>query len=121
MQTTTRNTSATSKKTKLGATEGTKKELLTLMKEQGVRFLRMQFTDIMGVIKNVEIPDVQFEKALNNEILFDGSSIDGFSRIEESDMLLYPDPATFRVFPWVENAGKKDAGPADPSREHLPL
>jgi len=106
MQTTTRNTSATSKKTKLGATEGTKKELLTLMKEQGVRFLRMQFTDIMGVIKNVDIPDVQFEKALNNEILFDGSSIDGFSRIEESDMLLYPDPATFRVFPWVERGGK---------------
>ncbi len=86
--------------------DSTKKELLTLLKEQNVRFLRLQFTDIMGVIKNVEIPDVQFEKALNNEILFDGSSIDGFSRIEESDMLLYPDPATFRVFPWSERGGK---------------
>ena len=83
-----------------------KKELLALLKEQNVRFLRLQFTDILGVIKNVEIPDVQFEKALNNEILFDGSSIDGFSRIEESDMLLYPDTATLRVFPWLAKGGK---------------
>src|SRR3989338_9018187 len=93
-------------KVRTTTTDSIKKELLTLLKEQNVRFLRLQFTDIMGVIKNVEIPDVQFEKALNNEILFDGSSIDGFSRIEESDMLLYPDPATFRVFPWVERGGK---------------
>ena len=96
----------TPSKVKVITPDSIKKELLALLKEQNVRFLRLQFTDILGVIKNVEIPDVQFEKALNNEILFDGSSIDGFSRIEESDMLLYPDPATFRVFPWVEKGGK---------------
>lgn len=76
------------------------------MKQENVRFLRLQFTDIMGVIKNVEVPERQFEKALNNEILFDGSSIDGFSRIEESDMLLHPDLDTFRIFPWAEKGGK---------------
>lgn len=84
----------------------TKNELLKIMKQENVRFLRLQFTDIMGVIKNVEVPERQFEKALNNEILFDGSSIDGFSRIEESDMLLHPDLDTFRIFPWVEKGGK---------------
>ncbi len=96
------------KKTKVSSTasENAKKEILAVMKEQNVRFLRLQFTDIMGGIKNVEIPENQFEKALNNEIMFDGSSIQGFSRIEESDMLLYPDPTTFRVFPWTERGGK---------------
>lgn len=84
----------------------TKKELLEVMKKEKIRFLRLQFTDIMGVVKNVEIPENQFEKALNNEILFDGSSIDGFSRIEESDMLLHPDIDTFRVFPWEERGGR---------------
>jgi len=83
-----------------------RKELLERMKKEKVRFLRLQFTDIMGQTKNVEIPENQFEKALNNEILFDGSSIDGFSRIEESDMLLYPDPATFAIFPWEEKTGR---------------
>ncbi|MEK7791158.1 MAG: glutamine synthetase beta-grasp domain-containing protein, partial [Deltaproteobacteria bacterium] len=84
----------------------TKNELLRIMKQENVRFLRLQFTDIMGIIKNVEVPERQFEKALNNEILFDGSSIDGFSRIEESDMLLHPDLDTFRIFPWAEKGGK---------------
>lgn len=86
--------------------DSTKRELLTIMKQENVRFLRLQFTDIMGATKNVEIPEKQFAKALNNEILFDGSSIEGFSRIEESDMLLYPDPNTFRIFPWIEKGGK---------------
>lgn len=99
--------SKSEKKTKTSPSqEAAKKELLAVMKEQNVRFLRLQFTDIMGKIKNVEIPENQFAKALNNEILFDGSSIHGFSRIEESDMLLYPDLTTFRVFPWVEKGGK---------------
>jgi glutamine synthetase len=70
-----------------------------------VRFLRLQFTDIMGVNKNVEVPRSQFEKALDGQIMFDGSSIEGFVRIEESDMLLSPDLNTFRVFPWGAEDG----------------
>ncbi|MEK7401708.1 MAG: type I glutamate--ammonia ligase [Gemmatimonadota bacterium] len=62
--------------------------------------MRLQFTDIMGVNKNVEIPASQFAKALAGDIMFDGSSIEGFVRIEESDMLLAPDLSTFRIFPW---------------------
>src|SRR3989338_183378 len=93
-------------KAKLVANDAAKKELLSLMQQENVRFLRLQFTDILGVVKNVEIPQNQFAKALDNEILFDGSSIEGFSRIQESDMLLYPDPTTFRIFPWQERGGK---------------
>src|SRR3954463_12030924 len=76
------------------------KDVLALTRSLNVRFLRLQFTDILGVNKNVEIPASQFEKALAGDIMFDGSSIEGFVRIEESDMLLAPDLATFRVFPW---------------------
>ena len=76
------------------------KDVLDLAAKHNVRFLRLQFTDILGVNKNVEIPRSQFEKALAGDIMFDGSSIEGFVRIEESDMLLTPDLATFQVFPW---------------------
>ena len=69
--------------------------------------MRLQFTDILGTIKNVEIPDRQFEEALDGEIMFDGSSIEGFVRIEESDMYLQPDLSTFRVFPWAGPTGEK--------------
>jgi glutamine synthetase len=62
--------------------------------------MRLQFTDILGINKNVEVPASQFEKALSGDIMFDGSSIEGFVRIEESDMLLAPDLDTFMVFPW---------------------
>lgn len=79
--------------------EYTKNEILKIMKSEGVRFLRLQFTDILGINKNVELPVSQFEKALDGEIMFDGSSIEGFTRIEESDMLLKPDYGTFLVFP----------------------
>jgi glutamine synthetase len=82
------------------AAGATKKDILELSTVQNVRFLRLQFTDILGVNKNVEIPRSQFEKALEGDIMFDGSSIEGFVRIEESDMLLAPDLSTFRVFPW---------------------
>lgn len=75
--------------------------ILEHMRAHGVRFLRLQFTDITGVNKNVEVPASQFEKALDGEILFDGSSIEGFTRIEESDMLLKPDLSTYRVDPWI--------------------
>jgi glutamine synthetase len=78
----------------------TKKDILELTRAHEVRFLRLQFTDILGVNKNVEVPASQFEKALDANIMFDGSSIEGFVRIEESDMLLAPDLSTFRVFPW---------------------
>jgi glutamine synthetase len=86
-----------------------KDEILRAADEEGVRFMRLQFTDILGVIKNVEIPRSQFEKALDGQILFDGSSIQGFTRIEESDMLLVPDLETFRVNPWTNPDGSKVA------------
>jgi len=80
-----------------------KKDILDLAAKSNVRFLRLQFTDILGVNKNVEIPRSQFEKALEGDIMFDGSSIEGFVRIEESDMLLDPDLDTFQVFPWGDS------------------
>ena len=81
-------------------------EILELATRNNVRFLRLQFTDILGVNKNVEIPASQFEKALAGDIMFDGSSIEGFVRIEESDMLLAPDFATFQIFPWSDEQSR---------------
>src|SRR5262249_11545334 len=75
----------------------TKAQILELAEREKVKFMRLQFTDILGTIKNVEIPDRQFEEALDGKIMFDGSSIEGFVRIEESDMYLRPDLATFRI------------------------
>lgn len=75
---------------------------MELADAHGVRFLRLQFSDILGVNKNVEIPGTRLDKALAGDILFDGSSIEGFIRTVESDMLLRPDLSTFRVFPWGE-------------------
>src|SRR5574341_1141495 len=83
-----------------------KRDILELAKKQGVSFLRLQFTDILGVNKNVEVPESQFEKALEGDIMFDGSSIEGFVRIEESDMVLKPDLDTFRVLPHDDEGGK---------------
>lgn len=84
-----------------------RKEILTTLEEQHVSFLRMQFTDILGHNKNVEVPTSQFEKAVDGELMFDGSSVQGFTRIEESDMLLKPDFDSFLVFPEiVEGAGR---------------
>jgi glutamine synthetase len=82
------------------AERATKADLLKLMKDSHVRFLRLQFIDIGGQLKNVEIPPSQFEKALDGDVMFDGSSVEGFVRIEESDMVLKPDYSTFMVFPW---------------------
>ncbi len=76
---------------------------------QGVDFLRLQFTDILGTVKNVSIPASQAEKAFREGIYFDGSSIEGFVRIQESDMRLVPDPATFAVLPWRETSDGKAA------------
>lgn len=78
----------------------TKNEILQEAQEKGVKFIRLQFTDIFGVLKNIAIPIEQLGKALDGELMFDGSSIEGFARIEESDMYLKPDLNTFIVFPW---------------------
>ena len=79
----------------------TKEDILRIAKEENVRFIRLQFTDLLGTIKNVEIPVSQLEKALDNKMMFDGSSIEGYVRIEESDMYLVPDLETWVIFPWI--------------------
>jgi glutamine synthetase len=84
-----------------------KQQILEQAERERVKFLRLQFSDILGTIKNVEVPDSQFDQALSGQIMFDGSSIEGFVRIEESDMLLKPDLNTFRVFPWSYASGEK--------------
>ncbi|QBP41403.1 type I glutamate--ammonia ligase [Paenisporosarcina antarctica] len=84
----------------------TKDDIHKFVKEQEVNFIRLQFTDILGTIKNVEIPVSQLEKALDDKMMFDGSSIEGFVRIEESDMYLVPDLNTWVVFPWITGKGK---------------
>ncbi len=81
----------------------TREDILKMAKEAKVEFIRLQFTDIFGVMKNVSITTSQLEKALDNELMFDGSSIDGFVRIEESDMYLYPDYDSWCVIPWLDN------------------
>ncbi|HAJ33829.1 MAG TPA: type I glutamate--ammonia ligase [Candidatus Atribacteria bacterium] len=80
----------------------TKEMILNKAKELNIKFIRLRFTDILGMPKNVEIPVREFEKALDGKIMFDGSSIQGFVRIEESDMYLKPDYSTFTVNPWEE-------------------
>ncbi len=80
----------------------TREDIERIVKEEDVRYIRLQFTDILGTIKNVEIPVSQLKKALDNKMMFDGSSIEGFVRIEESDMYLYPDLSTFVIFPWTK-------------------
>ncbi|OPZ89246.1 MAG: Glutamine synthetase [Firmicutes bacterium ADurb.Bin419] len=83
-----------------------KEDILRIVKEQDVKFIRLQFTDIFGMMKNLAITVEQLEKALDNKCMFDGSSIEGFVRIEESDMYLRPDPDTFVIIPWRPQAGK---------------
>ncbi|OAQ51543.1 glutamine synthetase [Natrinema mahii] len=78
----------------------TEQAVLDEIEEQDVDFLRLQFTDILGTVKNVSVPARQAEKAFTEGIYFDGSSIEGFVRIQESDMRLKPDPETFAVLPW---------------------
>jgi len=80
----------------------TKETILEKVKELKVKFIRLRFTDILGIPKNVEIPTREFQKALEGKKMFDGSSIQGFVRIEESDMYLKPDYSTFIINPWEE-------------------
>jgi glutamine synthetase len=89
--------------------KATRAQILQRIEREKVKFMRLQFTDILGAIKNVEIPDRQFEEALDGHIMFDGSSIEGFVRIEESDMHLKPDLSTFCVFPWAGPTGERVA------------
>jgi glutamine synthetase len=82
-----------------------KDQVLAMADEHNVKFVRLQFSDIFGVLKNVAITVKQLEKALDNELMFDGSSIEGFVRIEESDMYLRPDLDSWVVFPWCSSEG----------------
>ncbi|MED4272163.1 type I glutamate--ammonia ligase [Weissella confusa] len=82
----------------------TKDDIRTMIAEENVEFLRLQFSDVFGTIKNVEVPVSQLEKVLDNNLMFDGSSIEGFVRIEESDMYLYPNLSTFMIFPWATDS-----------------
>ncbi len=84
----------------------TKDEVRQMVKDEDIRFLRVMFTDLLGTIKSVDLPVSQLDKLMDNKIMFDGSSIDGFVRIEESDMYLYPDMSTWLVFPWGADHGK---------------
>ena len=84
----------------------TREDILRIVEEEDVGFIRLQFTDIFGTMKNIAITSSQLEKALDNQIMFDGSSIEGFARVEESDMYLHPDLNTFEIFPWRPQQGK---------------
>ena len=84
----------------------TKQDIMRLVEEEDIEFIRLQFTDMFGTFKNVAITASQLEKALDNKCMFDGSSIEGFVRIDESDMYLYPDLNTFEIFPWRPQHGK---------------
>ena len=86
--------------------EYTKQKILNIAETEDVEFIRLQFTDLFGTLKNVAITKSQLAKALDNKIMFDGSSIDGFARIEESDMYLYPDYNTFEILPFRPHQGK---------------
>ena len=87
----------------------TREEILKIIKQKNVSFFRLQFVDIFGFLKNIALPLSQIEKALDGKIMFDGSSIEGFVRINESDMYLKPDYDTFTVLPWREKGGKNAA------------
>ena len=83
-----------------------KEDIIRLVEEEDIQFIRMQFTDIFGQMKNVAITASQVERAVNNQIMLDGSSIEGFVRIEESDQYLWPDLDTFAILPWRPQYGK---------------
>jgi glutamine synthetase len=83
----------------------TSEEILAMVEEHGVEFLNLQFTDIVGLVKNVTIPVQQLPDCLDHGVWFDGSSIEGFARVAESDMFLVPDLDTYAVIPWDMAAG----------------
>ncbi len=87
----------------------TKNDIKKLVKENDVKFIRLQFVDIFGQAKNVAVTINDLDKVMNNELMFDGSSVEGFVRIEESDMFLYPDLDTFVILPWRPQQGGREA------------
>jgi len=87
----------------------TKETILTAIEEQHIQFIELWFTDILGVVKNVVVPAHKFERVVERGTHFDGSSVDGFARVAESDMILHPDLSTFAVFPWTDNDNDRTA------------
>ena len=75
--------------------------VLRTVEERGVRLVRLWFTDVLGTLKSFAISPAELENALEDGMSFDGSSIDGYSRIQEADVLAVPDPNTFEILPWV--------------------
>ncbi|HJB81616.1 MAG TPA: glutamine synthetase family protein [Candidatus Mediterraneibacter intestinavium] len=86
--------------------EYTKEDILRIVEEEDVEFIRLQFTDIFGTMKNMAVTVSQLEKAMDNRCMFDVSSLEGLSGEEDSDMYLYPDLSTFEIFPWRPQQGK---------------
>ena len=84
----------------------TKADILRIADEKNIRFIRLQFTDVLGALKSVEITRSQLESALDNDCMFDGSNVEGFVKIEDSDMYLHPDCDSFSVFPWYSPLGE---------------
>jgi len=84
----------------------TKEEILRIVEDEQVEFIRLQFTDLFGMFKNIAVTASQLDRALDNSCMFDGSSIEGFVRVEESDMYLHPDLNTFEILPWRPQQGK---------------
>ena len=84
----------------------TKKEVEQIVAEEDIEFIRLQFTDIFGVMKNVAITSSQLNKAFQNQVMFDGSAVEGFVGVEQSELFLYPDFHTLNIFPWRPKQGK---------------
>ena len=97
------------KYTRLDAKNFTREEVKELIKEYNIKFIKLQFVDINGQVKNLTIPSEHIDKALDNEIMLDGSSIKGFRSIETSDMFFHPDINTFQILPWREQNGVNSA------------
>ena len=85
----------------------TRDDIFHIVEEEDVAFIRLQFTDIFGTMKNMAVTVGQLEKALDNRCMFDVSSLEGVADEEESDMYLYPDLSTFEIFPWRPQQGKQ--------------
>jgi len=83
-----------------------REDIHRIIDEKDVEFIRLQFTDVFGILKNITIMASKVDRVLECGCMFDGSSIDGFARIEESDMMLVPDMDTFEVFPWSNPKGR---------------
>ena len=95
--------------TRLDNRDFTDDDIKNYIKEYNIKFIKLQFVDINGQVKNITIPSQHIEKILNNEIMLDGSSIKGFRSIETSDMFFYPDKNTFQILPWREQEGMHSA------------